>query len=58
MALVNMTEIIVKERLEELLKEYDCCKCENMFYGYARSGSQSNKTTVCKHEKRRTLKEN
>ncbi len=31
MALMNMTEIIVKERLEELLKEYDCCKCETCF---------------------------
>ncbi len=32
MALINMTEIIVRQRLEELLKNYDCCKCEQCFY--------------------------
>lgn len=26
--LVNANEEIVKQRLPELLKEYDCCKCE------------------------------
>ncbi|MGN0641976.1 MAG: late competence development ComFB family protein [Huintestinicola sp.] len=28
MAIHNMTEEIVRPRLEELLKDYDCCKCE------------------------------
>ena len=32
MALINMTEIIVRERLKELLQGYDCCKCEQCFY--------------------------
>ncbi|MGN1107674.1 MAG: late competence development ComFB family protein [Huintestinicola sp.] len=26
--LVNANEEIVKQRMPELLKEYDCCKCE------------------------------
>ena len=28
MALVNLAEKIVRDRLEQLLKSYDCCKCE------------------------------
>lgn len=28
MALINMTEKIVRNRLDELLMEKDCCKCE------------------------------
>lgn len=28
MALVNLAEDIIRERLDELLKTYDCCKCE------------------------------
>lgn len=31
MALINMTEQIVRERLTELLKDVDCCKCEQCF---------------------------
>ncbi len=26
--LVNVKEDLVKQRLEDLLKDYDCCKCE------------------------------
>ncbi|MEG0615268.1 MAG: late competence development ComFB family protein [Oscillospiraceae bacterium] len=28
MELVNIKEIIVRERLDAILAEYDCCKCE------------------------------
>lgn len=28
MALVNISELLVKDRLNEILKEYDCCKCD------------------------------
>lgn len=28
MALINITEMVARERLEELLKYMDCCKCE------------------------------
>lgn len=28
MSLVNATEIVARQRLEKLLTEYDCCKCE------------------------------
>lgn len=31
MALVNMAEPIVKERLTELLEKSDCCKCDICF---------------------------
>lgn len=31
MALVNMTEIIVRQRLDELLKTCNCCKCEKCY---------------------------
>ena len=29
--LVNANEEIVKQRMPELLKEYDCCKCEKCY---------------------------
>lgn len=28
MALVNITEMVVRDRLTQLLNHYDCCKCE------------------------------
>ena len=28
MSVVNVMERVVEERLEKLLEEYDCCKCE------------------------------
>ena len=28
MSVVNVMENVVKERLEKLLEDYDCCKCE------------------------------
>lgn len=31
MALVNMTELILKERLDVLIQTYDCCKCETCY---------------------------
>lgn len=29
MALINMMESFVAARLDELLRDYDCCKCES-----------------------------
>lgn len=31
MALVNKTEEIVRQRLDEILAETDCCKCETCY---------------------------
>jgi len=31
MALVNMMEMIVKEKLDEILVTSDCCKCEQCY---------------------------
>ncbi|MBQ8567612.1 MAG: late competence development ComFB family protein [Oscillospiraceae bacterium] len=31
MALINMTEIIARQKLTELLQESDCCKCEQCY---------------------------
>jgi len=28
MSVVNVMENVVKERLEKLIEDYDCCKCE------------------------------
>lgn len=30
--LINANEEIVKQRMPELLKEYDCCKCEKCMF--------------------------
>lgn len=31
MAVVNVMESYVSEKLDELLKDYDCCKCQHCF---------------------------
>ena len=31
MALVNMTEVIVRKRLSDMLENMDCCKCEQCY---------------------------
>lgn len=31
MALVNMMELVVKQRLDEILETTDCCKCETCY---------------------------